>query len=87
MTVGNLPDPSDRSAVFEFAMSFDGYQHYGSFEASADAAKARRRASLEDLRNELFFEARASRHRGDDEFLKTYAELLPLFREKLADPG
>ena len=83
MSPNELPDPADRNAVFEFAMSFNGYEHYGSFEAAAEAAKSGRRASLDDLRNELFFEARASRHRGDDDFLKTHSELLPLFREKL----
>jgi hypothetical protein len=84
MSPDQLPDPSDRNAVFDFAMSFNGYEHYGSFESSAEAAKSGRRESLDDLRNELFFEARASRHRGDDEFLRAYSELLPLIRQKLA---
>jgi hypothetical protein len=80
-----LPDESDRNATFDFAMSFDGYEHYGSLEKCADAAKSKARETLADLRNELFFEARASRHRNDDEFLLVYSELLPLIRAKLSD--
>lgn len=79
MTKDDLPDANDPSAIFEFAMSFNGYEHFGSFEKSYQAANARSRASLEDIRNELFFCARASRHRGDDEFVVRYAELLPHF--------
>ena len=66
-------------------MSFDGYARLGSFEASAEAANARRRSSLDDIRNEMFFSARASRHGGDDEFVRTYSELLPLLRERLGN--
>ncbi|RYE94272.1 MAG: hypothetical protein EOO77_44385 [Oxalobacteraceae bacterium] len=61
-------------------MTFNGYEHFGSFEAAADAAKSRDRSSLELLRNELFFAARASRHRDDDLFVDTYQDLLPLLR-------
>lgn len=81
MTKDDLPDANDPSAIFEFAMSFNGYEHFGSFEKSYQAAKARSRTSLEDLRNELFFECRASRHRGDDEFVKIYTDLLPYFEK------
>ena len=62
-------------------MTFNGYDHYGSLEASAEAARERRRQNLDDLRNELFFSARASRHGGDDEYLQVYSDLLPLFRQ------
>ena len=55
-----LPDVSDRNAAFEFAFSFDGYKHHGSFLKWADAAKSRKRATLAYLRNEVLFEARAS---------------------------
>lgn len=80
-----LPAPNDASAVFRFAMSFDGYRFCGSFEATAAAAALRRRACLSDLRIELFFQARASRHGDDDEYLALYRELLPLFRALLAE--
>ncbi len=62
-------------------MSFDGYKHFGSFEAAAENAKAMRRESLTDLRNELFMSARASRHSDNDMFLVKYNELLPLFKQ------
>ena len=79
MTKDDLPDANDPSAIFEFAMTFNGYEHFGSFEKSCKAFEARSRTSLEDIRNELFFCARASRHRGDDEFVERYRELLPHF--------
>lgn len=74
-----LPDPNDRSANFEFAMTFNGYEHFGSFEASATAAGSGDRSSLTLIRNELFFVARASRHGDDDRYVAVYRELLPLF--------
>lgn len=77
MTKDDLPDINDAEAIFEFAMTFNGYEHFGSFEKCSEAANARSRSSLEDIRNELFFCARASRHRGDREFVERYAELLP----------
>lgn len=79
MTKDDLPDANNPTAIFEFAMTFNGYEHFGSFEKCCQAANARSRASLEDVRNELFFCARASRHRGDDEYVERYAELLPYF--------
>jgi len=80
LAVEQLPAPGDRNAVFAFAMSFDGYEHFGSFEAAAENARARSRATLTDVRNELFMQARASRHRDDDKFLDTYQELLPCLK-------
>ena len=75
MKLENLPEVNDPNAIFKFAMSFDGYAYYGSFEKCAEMAKARPRSSIEEIRNELFFEARASRHRGDDHYVAVYAEL------------
>ena len=79
MTKDDLPDANDPTAIFEFAMTFNGYEHFGSFGACERAARARNRASLTDVRNELFFECRASRHRGDNGFVDCYAVLLPHF--------
>jgi hypothetical protein len=79
-----LPSPEDSAAVFAFAMTFNGYSELGSLEAAAAAAREKRRASLLDIRNELFFSARASRHRQDDEYLARYRELLPYFHRLLA---
>ena len=80
MKATDLPADGDSSAIFEFAMSFDGYEHFGSFEASANAADSGDRSSIDLIRNELFFSARASRHGDDDRFVTTYLELLPFFR-------
>jgi hypothetical protein len=76
----DLPDPEDAQAIFAFAMSFNGYERYGSFEESSALARQRPRQTLEDLRNELFFVARASRNVGGDRYVELYRELLPLFR-------
>ena len=83
-----LPSHDDPEAVIEFAHSFNGYEEFGSFEASAEAARQQRRSSLRDIRNELFFAVRASRHGGDDRFLEVYRELRPLFELWAGDgPG
>ncbi|WP_454734457.1 hypothetical protein [Cupriavidus pauculus] len=79
----DLPDPDDATAIFAFAMSFNGYEHYGSFEKSSSIAKQKPRQTLDELRNEQFFVARACRHVGDDRFLELYRELLPLFQALL----
>ena len=80
ITTESLPSASDRNAVFAFAISFNGYEHFGSFQAAAESARSRNRSSLIEPRNELFMSARASRHCNDDEFLNVYKELLPLFK-------
>jgi len=54
MEMTDLPDKDDHAAIFRFAMSFNGYEEFGSFEASADAARSGDRSSLKMLRNELF---------------------------------
>lgn len=78
-----LPSPTDPAGIFAFAMSFDAFKHYGSREAAADVARRAPRSTLEELRAELFFKARAARHLGTDLHIQTYAELLPLFRKLL----
>lgn len=80
MKLSDLPDRDDAKAIFKFAMTFDGYEHFGSFEASAAAAEAGDRSTLDLIRNELFFAARASRHVGGDALVDTYRALLPLLR-------
>ncbi len=84
LSIEMLPPVGDRNAVFKFAMTFDGYEYFGSLEASAEKARQRSRATLAEVRNELFFSARASRHCDDDHFLERYAELLPHFRALLS---
>ena len=84
LALSALPDPTDRQAVFAFAMTFNGYEHFGSSEAALAAARERRRSSLVDVRNELFLAARASRHGDNDDYLERYRELLPVFQRLLA---
>lgn len=79
----DLPDPENAKAVFAFAMSFNGYEHYGTLEKSSAAAKQKSRETMDELRNELFFAARASRHTDSDRYLEVYRELLPMFRAHL----
>jgi hypothetical protein len=84
LTLEHLPEPADEKAVFNFAMSFDGYEHFGSFDAATNNARVRPRTTLTDLRNELFMTARASKHCQDDGFIARYIELLPLFKKLLS---
>ncbi len=84
MDIEELPDAADRKAVAKFALSFNGYEHFGSFQASVDAAMSKRRQTLDDLRNELFVAYRASNHRGDDTFIGVYRELMPLLAARLS---
>ncbi|MBB3587776.1 hypothetical protein [Sphingomonas sp. BK481] len=82
MEITDLPDPDDAAAIFEFAMTFNGYDYFGSFDASANAAALGDRSSLDLIRNELFFVARASRNGDDDRLIILYRELMPLFAER-----
>ncbi len=84
LRIEDLPDAADEGAVADFSLSFNGYQHFGSFHAAADAAEAQKRETLNDLRNELFMAFRGSRHRMDDLFLETYRELLPHLKQAIA---
>ena len=74
LTTSMLPDPTDPQAVFAFAMTFNGYEYFGSSEGAYAAARERNRASLVDVRNELFLAARASRHAENDDYLQRYRE-------------
>ena len=80
----DLPLENDRKAILIFASTFAGYEHFGSFSACADAAQAKRRATIVDLRNELFFAWRAGAHTGNSQsVVSVYSELLPYFRKQL----
>ena len=73
-----LPSADDPQAVFAYAMTFNAFEKYGSFENVSALARRAPRSCLDEVRAELFFKARASRHCGDDAYLRTYRELLPL---------
>lgn len=59
------PADADWSAIQRFALTFDGYGHWGQREC-ADVANSRRQGTLTELRTCLFFEQRRWRHFGDD---------------------
>lgn len=65
-------------------MTFDGCEHYGSFDAAARNAMESSRSTGSKVRNELFFSASAARHVGEDFFVDDYAELLPYFKNLIA---
>lgn len=50
--------------IGEFALTFDGYEHWGSFEKCAEVANARDPQNLQELLTCLFFEQRRWRHFG-----------------------
>jgi len=59
----HLPPPdASWSEIAAFALTFDGYEANGGFEAAADIANAQRHDSLSDLRTCLFFKQRRQRH-------------------------
>ena len=63
----HLPAPdASWSELGSFALTFDGYEACGSFEAAAEVADARRHDSLSDLRTCLFCEQRRMRHAGTE---------------------
>ena len=59
--------PSDASwtEIGEFALTFDGYEYWGSFAKCAEIANAKAPRTLEELRTCLFFEQRRWHHFGD----------------------
>ena len=56
---------ADWLAVASFAITFNGYEVWGSFEACAEIANDRRHSTLTELRTCLFFEQRRWRHFGE----------------------
>jgi hypothetical protein len=67
LTMSDIPS-ADASweEIGEFALTFDGYEVWGSFERCAEIANAKRQESLTDLRTCLFFEQRRWRHFGEE---------------------
>ena len=74
LSPGDIPGPdADYQSIVSFALTFDGYDHWGSVKACGEVANAaleafvERRAlpdSLTDLRTCLFFEQRRHQHEG-----------------------
>jgi hypothetical protein len=59
-----LPD-ADWPEVWRLADTFNGYEHWGSFERCAEVANQRLESTLTELRTCLFFECRRWHHYGD----------------------
>lgn len=75
-------------ALIDFAHTFDGFKHWGSFERCAEIANDRDHGSLDKLRTCLFFEARRWRHYGEDPDAEAEAywrELVSAIREAVQD--
>jgi hypothetical protein len=66
LTVTIIPSPKSKwPAIQNFALTYDGYESWGSFEKCAEVANAGRCATLTELRTCLFFEQRRWRHFGE----------------------
>ena len=83
----DVPSPSAGwDDICPFALTFNGYKHWGSFEKCAEIANARRRNTLNELRTCLFFEQRRCNHLGeqpDEELMNYIRSLLEAMRDKL----
>jgi len=80
----HLPDPDDEKSVYSFALTFNGYEYSGGLRECAESARRKRRETLSDFRNELFFTARAESHAGvTGHVVPLYKELLPMIRQAL----
>lgn len=60
------PPDADWGTISEFALTFNGYKRWGSFEKCAEIANAERHDSLDELRTCLFFERQRWQHFGDE---------------------
>lgn len=66
LTIADVPAVNDDwETISEFALTFDGYNAWGSFEKCAEIANAHKHSSLSELRTCLFFEQRRWRHFGE----------------------
>lgn len=78
---------ADWTAIMEFALTFNGYDAAGGFQACAAIADARRHDSLTDLRTCLFFEQRRWRHWGvdpDEPGMEYIRDLVEKIRQRVA---
>lgn len=66
-------------------MSFDAYRHWGSFEKASEVARTSTIDTIDQWRTILFMKCRASRHRGDDEFVESFKSFRPILLELVAD--
>jgi hypothetical protein len=96
LSEGDVPSPdAGWREIGKYALSFDGYEAWGSFEKCAEVANRLLDAylsdgalpdSLDELRTCLFFEQRRWRHYGydpDEEAMRYIGALLDGIREKV----
>lgn len=63
LALADIPGPEARwTEILDFALTFDGYEYWGSLERCAEVANARAHGTLDCLRTCLFFEQRSWRH-------------------------
>ena len=66
LTLSDVPQSdADWEVIGEFALTFNGYEYWGSFEKCAEVANRRNPGNLVEARTCLFFLQRALRHQGD----------------------
>lgn len=86
LTLADLPQKGDARGIFRFGMTFNGYEFYGSLAESGNACRNSSEKSdrtLAELRNELFFCCRASRHMQVDDYIERYEAIYPLLVDKI----
>lgn len=63
LITADIPDPNANwNTISAFALTFNGYDEWGSLEACAEVVNAQRHNSLKVLRTCLFYEHRRWRH-------------------------
>jgi hypothetical protein len=88
LRIKDVPAPSARwDRIQQFALTFDGYKRWGSFEKTAAIANARLSRTLTELRTCLFFEQRRWRwaeERPDRNTMRYIRDILVEIRKRLA---
>lgn len=84
----HIPSPDgDWGNISSFALTFHGYEAWGSFETCAQIANEAKPSTLTELRTCLFFEQRRWRHFGeapDDEVMGYIRDLVRRIHEQVA---
>ena len=88
LRLSNIPNPdANWGEISEFALTFDGYNVWGSFDKCAEIANSRNHESLTNLRTCLFFEQRRWHHFGkypNDESMVYIRNLIEKIRNMVA---
>lgn len=87
LQLSDIPrDDASYEEISGFALTFDAYTHWGSFEKCAQVANERGHGTLTELRTCLFFEQRRWRHFGeapDEEAMEYIRSLLASIRKRV----